>query len=76
MASRFAPTLPPEGFVPVTPAKWRALADVLDCDPDAEALTLGHTCVGLRASRWHYVDPDEYQELVGRAPHDTRRYTY
>lgn len=66
--------LPPEGFVPVTPAKWRALCDVLDCDPDASELTLGRSCVGLRAQRYHYVDPDEYQELVGRRPDERWRY--
>lgn len=72
MASRFAPQLPPEGFVPVTPAKWRALCDILDCDPDAEALTLGRACVGLRNARSLYVDPDGYQELVGRRPDEKR----
>ncbi|TCZ85348.1 hypothetical protein [Lysobacter sp. N42] len=73
MASRFAPILPPEGFIPVTPAKWQALCDVLDCDPDATELTLGRSRLGLRAARHLYVDPEGYQELVGRRPDEAPR---
>lgn len=68
MASRFAPLLPPDGFVPVTRARWRELCDVLDCDPDAPELTLGAARLGIRASRTLYVDPEGYQDLVGRRP--------
>lgn len=58
----------PEGFVPVTPTRWRELCAALGASARLFELAHDGARIGWRRPLQWYVDPRGYRAVLGRWP--------
>ena len=61
-------TRPPQDFVSITPTHWTLLCELLGQSPTQLTLRVDGKCIGWRAPRMWYVDPDGYRAVMQRWP--------
>lgn len=62
------PTRPPQDFVSITQPNWLQFCGLLGQNPMQLTVRVDGRCIGWRAPRMWYVDPDAYRTVMQRWP--------